>query len=297
MKLYINSQLVLPALGSVTLRKRRSEAAATLTATLYTAAADTYFQTLFLALGQVAELWDDEGNLAFRGSIHELRRSPQQVVLTAYDQGILLSRNELRGLFCGSPTSICTQAAQVLEIPLGTLELPTGWICIPARSGCSAFSILRQAAGEGREIAIRDGVLSITKSAYTVYPLEPSQVLTVSSCVSLQQMVNRCEIVDREGALLATAETASEIASFGQMQTVLQTDGSAPAAQAAAALSPRIFSGEISTQGNIAFLCGCAVELHCPSWGLDGIYAVVAAEHRWEHGIYTTSMELEWIRT
>jgi len=296
MTLYINHRPVAPALGSVRLHKRRSEAAATLTATIYTAPADTYFLDLSIAVGDPVRLLDDEGNEMFLGSIHLLRRMPEQVEITAYDRGIFLTRNQLRGVFCGPPATICAQVANKLGIPLGTVEVKGGWACITAPSGQSAYAILRQAVGEGWEISLRQGKLCVTKSAYMVYVPDPSRILEVTGAVSLENMVNRCEVADRRGNLLASAENAAEKAAYGQMQTVLQTDGSDPVERAKAALTGRILIGEVRILGCASYLCGCAVEVHRPDWGLDGVYAVTAAEHRWEQGQYTTSMELEWIR-
>ena len=122
MRLYINDQMVLPVLGRMELRKTRSEAAATLTATLYTATGDTYFQKLSLAVGDVVRLLDDDGAEAFLGSIHSLRRNPRQVELTAYDRGVYLTRNELTGVFSGSPADIVRQVAEELGIPVGTVR-------------------------------------------------------------------------------------------------------------------------------------------------------------------------------
>ena len=61
MKLYIGQQMALPALGSVRLGKTRSEAAATLTAAVLTAPADTWFLKLSVAVGDPVRLLDDGG--------------------------------------------------------------------------------------------------------------------------------------------------------------------------------------------------------------------------------------------
>ena len=296
MRLYINQQMVLPVLGRMELRKRRTEACATLTATLYTAAADTYFQKLSLSVGDVVRLLDDNGKEVFLGSVHDLRRTPEQVELTAYDAGVYLTRNELRGVFCGTPAEIVEQVADELGIPIGTIETEGGWKCVTAGSGMSAFAILRQVVGEKREIFVSGGALNVTKSGYMVYVLEPSRVLEVEGEATLQSMVNRCLVVDRKGQLLASASNAAEIARYGRFQTVLSKDGITPAQQAKNALAGLRRAGEVLILGDLNYRCGCAVELHRPDWGLDGVYAVTGAAHLWDRGLYTTSMTLEWIR-
>lgn len=296
MRLYINSQMVLPVLGRLELRKLRSEAATTLTATLHTAAADTYFQKLSLAVGDVVRLLDDDGQEAFRGSVHSLCRTPQQVELTAYDAGIYLTRNELAGVFSGSPDAIVEQVAEELGIPVGTVETDGGWKCICAGSRMRAFDILRQAVGEKREISVRDGALQVTKSGWMVYVLDPSSVLEVEGEATVQHMVNRALVIDRTGAVLATAGNTGEISRYGRFQTVLAKDGTSPAQQAKNALRGCEKGGEVLVTGNLNYRCGCAVELHRPDWGLDGVYAVTGAAHLWERGLYTTNLTLEWIR-
>lgn len=296
MRLYINHQMVLPVLGRLELCKTRSEACATLTATLYTAASDTYFQKLSLAVGDAVRLLDDEGGEAFLGSIHSLRRTAQQVELTAYDAGIYLTRNELTGVFSGTPAAIVRQVAEELDIPLGTVEAEGGWKCISAGSRMTAFALLRQAVGEKREIFVRDGALHVTKSGYMVYILDPSRVLEAEGEATLRHMVNRAQVVDRTGAVTGTASNAGDIRRYGLFQTVLAKDGTSPAQQAKNALKGLEKAGEVLLLGNLNYRCGCAVELHRPDWGLDGVYAVTGASHLWERGMYTTNLTLEWIR-
>lgn len=296
MRLYINDAMVLPILGRMELRKTRSEACATLTATLHIAAGDTYFQTLSLAVGDAVRLLDDDGDQVFLGSIHSLRRNARQAELTAFDRGVFLARNEVTGLFCGTPAAIAGQIAEELGIPVGTLETESGWKCITAGSRMSAFAVLRQAVGEKREISVRDGRLHVTKSGYTVYRLEPSHVLEAEGEASVRNMVNRVQVVDRTGSLLATAAENGDIARYGRFQRVLAGDGTSPAQQAKNALRGSERAGEVLVLGNLNYRCGCAVELHRPDWGLDGVYAVTGAAHLWERGLYTTTMTLEWIR-
>lgn len=296
MKLYINQQMVLPVLGRMELRKTRSEACATLTATLYTAAADTFFQKLSLAVGDAVRLLDDQGREVFLGSIHALRRTAEQVELTAYDAGIYLTRNELRGVFCGTPAAIVEQVAAELEIPVEQAETENGQTCIAAGSGTTAFDILRQAVGDKREIFVSGGALKVAKSGWTVYVLEPSHVLEAEGEASLQHMVNRALVVDRKGSVAASAENTADMTRYGRFQTILGKVGTDPAEQAKNALRGCERAGEVLVLGNLNYCCGCAVELHRPDWGLDGVYAVTGAAHLWDRGLYTTTLTLEWIR-
>lgn len=293
MRLYINDVMALPVLGELSLRKTRSEAAASLSAVILAAPADTYFQKLSIALGDPVRLAEEDGTAVFLGSVRKLERRPEKTALTACDRGILLTRNELRGAYIGTPEDVVRQVAGELGLPLGTVEAGTGRRCVVPGPGRSAFSILREAVGGGREISLRDGALTVTESARTVCPLPPSQVLEVRGSASLEGMVNRCVTVGRNGRVLDRAENAGDIRAYGPAQAVRLGQRDKPAA---AFLSGRRFAGSVTVLGNLAYRCGAAVELHRPDWGLDGVYAVTASEHRWKAGLFTTTMELEWIR-
>lgn len=292
MKLYIGQQMVLPALESVRLGKTRSEAAATLTATVLTAPADTYFLQLSMAVGDPVRLVGDGGKEIFLGSIHELEREPEAVALTAYDRGVYLTRNELYGVFTGTGKTIAAKIAGELGIPLGSVEDDGLRRTIVTGAGQSAFSILRQAVGEGREISIRDGALTVTKRDPIVYVLPVQDILEVTSRASVRSMVNRAVVVGRNGRRFASAQNDGDITAYGRFQQVLGKDGDA-GAQAKAALQGRVLSARVTLLGNMAYRCGGTVEVHRPQWGLEGAYAVTAHEHKWEKGLFTTSLSLE----
>ena len=296
MKLYIGQQMVLPALGSVRLGKTRSEAAATLTATVLTAPADTYFLKLSVAVGDPVRLLDDGGKEIFLGSVHEIDRTPDAVTLTAYDRGIYLTRNELYGVYAGTGKTIAAKIAGELGIPLGTVEDDGLRRTIVTGAGQSAFSILRKAVGEGREIAVKDGALTVTKGGGNAVLLPPERVLEVTSRASIRSMVNRAVVVGRNGNRLAGARNDGDAALYGQFQQVIGKNGD-PAGQAKAALKGRSLSARVTLLGDLALRCGVTVEIHRPQWGLEGLYTVTAHEHRWEKGLFTTSLSLEGIHT
>lgn len=294
MKLYIGQQMMLPALESVRLGKTRSEAAATMTATVLTAPADTYFLKLSMAVGDPVRLLDDNGKEIFLGSVHEIDRTPEAVNLTAYDRGVHLTRNELYGVYAGTGKAIAAKIAGELGIPLGAVEDDGLRHTIVTGAGQSAFSILRKAVGEGREIYIKDGALTVTKGSGNAVLLRPERVLEVASRASIREMVNRAVVVGRNGNRLASARNDKDAALYGQFQQVIGKDGD-PASQAKAALRGRIMSARVTLLGDLSLQCGGTVEAHRSQWGLEGLYTVTAHEHCWEKGLFTTALSLEGI--
>ena len=297
MKLYIKNQMVLPALGRAALGKSRNDAAARLTASVLSAPADTYFLKLSMAAGDPVRLLDGGGRELFLGSIHEIERTEEGAAITAYDRGVYLARNELYGVFQGTGAQIAAQVAGRLGLSLGTVEDDGLWRRIVTRAGRSAFSILREAVGEGREISVEGTALTVRRRGGDPVPLAAERVLSVSSRAGLGEMVNRCVVVGRNGSAAASAESAGDRAAYGQFQKVLLKSGSAPAGQAREALKGRTLSARVTVLGDLALSCGGRVSAG-PSrlfsaWGLEGVYTAAAVEHRWEEGLFTTSLSLE----
>lgn len=289
MKLYLKDQMILPVLERAALGRSRNDAAAVLTASVLLAPADTYFQRLSAALGDPVRLLDDSGEELFLGSVHQIDRTEDAVRLTAYDRGIYLTRNELHGVFAGTGAEIAAQAAEKLGIPLGKIEAGSQYKAIVSRAGQSAFSILRKAVGEGREISIQNGALTVTAGGGEPVPLRAERVLSVSSRAGIGELVNRCVALGRNGRVLAQARDAASIAAYGQFQRVRLGEE--------AVLHGRTMSARAALLGDLALRCGAAVEAGdgplFEAWGLKGVYAVTAVEHVWERGLFTTSVSLE----
>lgn len=266
------------------------DAAATLTAVLLTAA-DRYFPKESLALGDAVRLLGDAGEEVFLGAVQAVSRNVETVTLIACDRGLYLTANELSGVFAGSPEGICRAVAMRLSLPVGTLEVPAGWKRLVAGAGVRAFDILRQAVGEGREISIQNGALTVTKAGQERFVIAEETVLASRGTADARQMVNRCAVIDRRGAAAATAQNTTDLARFGLRQRVLGKSGDA-AAQAQGGLRGRILRGELTVRGDLRYRCGAMVELHRKEFGLDGAYPLTAVKHRWERGLFMT--ELTW---
>ena len=249
---------------------------------------------LSVAVGDVVRLLDDGGKEIFLGSVHELDRTPDVVTLTAYDRGVYLTRNELYGVYAGTGRQIAGKIAGELGVPLGAVEDDGLYRTIVTGPGESAFSILRRAVGEGREIAVRGGALTVTKGGGGAVPLPPERVLEVSGRASMRNMVNRAVVTGRNGRVLAAAQNTGDITACGRFQRVMGKSGD-PQAQAKAALRRRSLSARVTVLGDLSIRCGGRVEAHRPQWGLEGVYDITAHEHRWEKGVFTTSLSLEGV--
>jgi len=289
--LLVNGVSLGAAAQSVTLERSRGDAAATLTAVLLTDVADRYFPKESVALGDAVRLLDDAGEEVFLGAVQAVTRNAETVTVLACDRGLYLTANELSGVFAGSPEGICRAVAMRLSLPVGTLEVPAGWKRLVAGAGVRAFDILRQAVGDGREISLSNGALTVTAAGGERFLIAEETVLASRGTADARGMVNRCAAIDRKGAEAGTAQNAEDIARFGLRQRVLGKSGDAPA-QAQSGLRGRTLRGELTVRGDLKYRCGALVELHRRDWGMDGAYPLTAVKHRWERGLFTT--ELTW---
>lgn len=291
MKLYANGVSLAQVARRVTLEKSRGEAAATLTAVLLTDAADRFLQRESLALGDAVRLLDEAGEEIFLGAVQALERDAETVTLIACDRGLYLTANELSGVFAGSPEGICRAVAMRLSLPVGTLEVPTGWKRLVAGAGVRAFDILRDAVGEEREISIENAALTVRKTGGELFVLGEESVLASRGSADARGVVDLCTVIDRRGNTAATARNTTDLARFGQRARVIGKSGDA-AQQASAALRRSVLRGELTVGGDLRYRCGAAIELHRADWGMDGVFPIVAVKHRWERGVFTT--ELSW---
>lgn len=292
MKLYLADQSVMPVLQRISLSKTQKEAAATLTASLCQAMADHYFQNMQLAVGDCVRLLDDNGAERFLGSIHQLERTPEEIRITAYDPGIYLTRNEVTGIYAGTGADICRKVAGQLGIATGQLDAGNRRTFLYAAANRSAFSILRAAVGDDREITIENQALTVRPRKDIVFTLPMEQVLQVSASAGLEHMVNRCTVIGRKGQILANAQDSAAIAAYGQFRQVRGTTGS-PVQEAREALVGRTKTARLVLLGNLGYVCGARITANIPAWGLEGSYRIISAEHRWEDGFFTTTLNLE----
>ena len=100
-------------------------------------------------------------------------------------------------------------------------------------------------------------------------------------------------IGQRNAAVLSQVRDDASISAYGLFQRVRLQSGEAPAEL----LRGRTLSARIGLLGDLAFQCGGTAEAGDAdlfrAWGLTGRYAVTAVEHRWEKGLFTTSLSLE----
>lgn len=295
MKLTIRGVAVGHIASAITLQKARTEAAATLTVSIWHAAADTCFEKLSVATGDAVQLLDDGGRTVFLGSVQTLERTPETVHITACDRGMYLKRNELSGVFAGTGAQIAAQVAARLGIGVKSVDAQSGYRMITAGAGHSAFSILRQAVGDDREIYMDETKLTVAKTVGAPVPLKGERVLDIVCRSSIGQIVDRCVVVKSNGAVAGSAQNASDLAKYGQFQQVERLQGAIDqaSAQARAALRGKTITADVTLLGDLGLKSGGMATANLPDWGLRGSFAITAVTHRWNAGLFTSEVTLE----
>lgn len=110
---------------------------------------------------------------------------------------------------------------------------------------------------------------------------------------SLQQLVNRVIVTDKDGKTVGTVQDAVSRRKYGTVQRVYkQQDDVDNAAEARALLKGLERSGSVTALGDVRAVSGYSVAVQEPVSGLYGKFYVEADTHTWEAGKYTMQLTL-----
>ncbi len=250
-----------------------------------------------------------DGRTLFEGHIfsREQTTDSSRLTLTSWDWGYYLRRNQGTYQFSGqSPEQIARRVCLDFGIPVGNLA-QTGFALRRNFFGASLYDIIQTAytlAGRenGRQYYIRfrgremdvlerraDDTAMVIQSGVNLIAAHVSE--------SVETMVNRVEVYDKNQRLLHTAGDAEAQRLYGVMQQALtQTEGQSAASQAAALLREKGYQQKITVDnlGNPANLTGGTAVVREPVTGLYGLFYIDGDKHQWKGGQYYNQLTLNY---
>ena len=262
-------------------------------------------------LGDLLQLFADDGAEIFRGYVVTVERSSEEKTIDVYarDQGIYLNNNQVTIKLTNTTAeaaaaSICGQ----LGIPVGALAV-TNWRFSRIFSGVKAYdaimtgySLAGAESGKTYILTFTGGKLSVTEQQ------DPAEALVVrggsnlQSAVyraSIESLVNSVEIRDKNDRIVRTVEDKDSTALYGVMRRVLKQSGDDDkSAEAEKILKENRMerSATINCLGDIRLKTGGAVIVREPSTQLDGLFYIEGDTHQWKNGIYTCKLTLAYER-
>jgi hypothetical protein len=142
----------------------------------------------------------------------------------------------------------------------------------------------------------RDRLQVIVKGTYCGVVLDGGYNLTEASYKSsMQQVVNRVVITNKDGKTVNTLQDAASRRKYGTVQRVYkQQDDVDNAAEARALLKGLERSGSVTALGDVRAVSGYSVAVQEPVSGLYGKFYVESDTHTWEAGKYTMQLTLAY---
>lgn len=244
-----------------------------------------------------------DGKELFYGVVMDIERnvSSYTVSYTAFDLLWYVNQSDVNHVYSGTPESITTRICAELGVPLGSAAKTGISVYMPclAKKAYEAIMAAYTAASRrnGKKyipLMRRDKLQVIVKGTYCGVVLDGGYNLTEASYKSsLQQLVNRVIVTDKDGKTVDTVQDAASRRKYGTVQRVYkQQDDVDNAAEARALLKGLERSGSVTALGDVRAVSGYSVAVQEPISGLYGKFYVESDTHTWETGKYSMQLTL-----
>lgn len=266
--------------------------------------ADERTWLLTIETGDILKVIDGE-KILFQGPIWTKQKTTDSTSIdfTARDYGIYLKKNKATYSFTGmTAEAITRKVCGDFGIKIGSLAI-TGKAIDRLFHGCTLYDIIMTAysiGGRGKKYYARFGgeefyVLEKGKEECT--PLESGvNLLTADVSESLEKMVNRVRVYNKEDTLLEEYTNAEDAALYGFLTEVIRisTEGEDYAEKANKTLEGIERKITVSNFGGSEYITGKKVTVTEPYTGLQGIFYIDGDTHSWKNGVYTNKLTLNF---
>lgn len=247
----------------------------------------------------------DKDKVMFQGPIWTKQKQTDgtSIDFTAKDYGIYLKKNK------GSYNFKNMTAEAIAKKVCGDFDLSVGSLAITGKpisrifQNASLYDIIMTAysigGGEKMYYAKFEGELFyvLEKGKVECDPLKNGvNLLTSNVSESLESMVNRVRIYNKEDGLIKEISNGEDAALYGFMTEVIRvSSGSEDYAEKAqkklAGIERKI---TVTNFGDSQYMTGRKVTVKEPYTGLSGIFYIDGDTHTWKNGIYTNKLTLNF---
>ena len=264
-----------------------------------------------MELGDLLQLFDDDGAELFEGYLVTLERSSAESTIDLYarDRGIYLNNNQITTKAKNTtPEAVAASVCSQLGIPVGTLAA-TNWRFSRIFSGVTAYDAIMTgytlAGAKNKKtyiLTFSGGKLSVTEQQ------DPASALVVQSKSNLQDavyresiesLVNSVEVRDKNDKVVRTVQDADSIALYGVMRRIVKQSGKDDKdAEADKILKENKMerSATVNCLGDTRLVTGGAVIVHEEKTGLNGLFYIEGDTHQWRNNVYTCKLTLAFER-
>ena len=152
-------------------------------------------------------------------------------------------------------------------------------------------------ATDEKIMCIFDGMkLNVNKKGSILAPTLESGVnlLTANVSESINDMVNRVNVFNKEDNLIKTFEDNSDVLKFGLMSDYLKLSEGESSSKGQDKLKGIEQKISVTNFGNLEYITGKSVNLIEPYNGLKGLFFIDSDEHNFKNGIYSNKLTLNF---
>lgn len=239
----------------------------------------------------------------FKGTIWDKSKSAdvREIDIVCKDEGIRLTKNRGSYKFKNiMPEAIVAKIAKDFGIGIGYLS-PTNKKISRNFLGDNLYTIIISAynlSNTGKYIVrFIDNKLYVLKKGITMSKELKGDynMLSTSVSESLDGMVNRVSIYNKDDKLIRNIDNANDIKLYGVLSEYLKvTDGKDYMEKANKMLRGLDRKITVTNFGNIDYVTGNAVIVKEANTGLNGKFFIDGDEHNFKNGIYTNKLVLNF---
>lgn len=268
---------------------------------------DANLPKIEIKAGNAIQVLDDNDKEIFQGHVFSknLSTNSNEMTFTAYDRLIYLTKSKVAKNFKAvTAEKITQQLCTEYGVALGELAktgisqsfivfnksiyetIMTAYTNASKQNG--KLYIVRMI--EGKLYVLEKGSLIAEKVLYAETDLTNSNYSE-----SIEEMVNRVIITDKEGNKIGQVENSADVTDYGLIQEIYKSeDNKDNQAEAKALLKSITQEASVDVLGNVECIAGNGVRIVEKYTSLIGLFWIESDSHTWQNGAYTMSLNLDF---
>lgn len=304
MRLTVGNKDISELVEKITWSGDTKQVARKITFTIAYSSTDYYLPKPQITEGKTVLLQKDDGTDLFFGLVMEIdkKSSSTTVSYLAYDFLYYILKSDVNAVFDTTPENAARQVATELGVPVGELATTGIHVYMPCLGENAYNTIMMGYTAASKQngkkyiplIKNRDKLNVIEKGALCGVTLSGDYSLTDSSYkVSLQNMVNKIVITDKDGNVLNTIQEKAP--GGGTIQKIYkQEDGKDSITEARALIKLMEQTGSVTALSDTRAVSGYAILIEEPVTGLCGKFYIESDSHTFSNDGEEMQLTLEF---
>lgn len=246
----------------------------------------------------------------FTGKIFMMDRKSNSytVEYVAYDKVIYLAKSKITAKYEDSKVSdIIAHVCRTMGVTMGEVhaDLLGNTVSFVA-DNMAGTEIIKKALEElksktwhGYHIVLLQGALKVVRDDEKIetFKIKAGQnLISVSHSASIEDMVNKVQIVDKDGTVKGYVSNDNDISDYGCISTVYKEDEKKETQSAAKAmLKPVKQNTSLSAIGNVQCVAGFGVELWAEDESIKAKFRIKSDSHKIHNNQHEMDLTLEYL--